>query len=127
MAWTKTVNQSGFDTYAETVDCTAGATNYTSNMTWACGKTITGTMKNTGTIGTTSGTTIGVQVSIDGTNYGTTAVVSSAFEEVKATRTTGFTIDMSTIYAPYVRLIFNAGNNHAGDLEWNIAVKKGAI
>lgn len=126
MSWSKTARVDGYDAYSETVDCTAGATNYTSNMTWACGKKIAGTMTNTGTIGGgTSGTTIGVQVSADGTNWGTTATVSSAFSAITTASTIGFTIDMSSVYAPYVRLVFNAGTNHAGNLVWNIAAKKG--
>lgn len=124
MAWSKSVNQSGFDVYTETVDCTAGATNYTSNMTWACRKKLALTMQNTGTIGSTSGTTVGVQVSADGTNWGTTAIVSSAFSAITSASVVGMTIDFSTINAPYVRLIFDAGTNHAGNLVWTVAVPK---
>ena len=123
MAFSKTTGLSGFDIYTETKDNPGGL--YTSgDISFACGKKITGTMQNTGTI-SNGGTTVLVQVSIDGTNYGTTAIASSDFTAPTTAATVVFTIDLTSILAPYVRLAY-ACTNHVGDIVFNLAVPKNA-
>lgn len=121
MAFTKLSERyDGFDLWQEQAD--NPGTLYTSGniSKFACGKKITGTMTNTGAI-SGGGTTVLVQVSIDGTNYGTTAIASSAFTAPTTTATVGFTIDLTTIYAPYVRLAYVC-TNHAGDIVFKLAI-----
>ena len=121
MSFIKTVGYAGFDTYTETAD--NPGTLYTSgDVGFACGRKITGTMANSGTI-SSGGTTVLVQVSIDGTNYGTTAIASSAFTAPTTTATVGFTIDLTTINAPYVRLAYVC-TDHAGNITFSLAVTK---
>lgn len=124
MAFTKTTRNDGFDVYTETKD-NPGTLHVSDNASFLCGKRITGTMTNTGTI-SGGGTTVLVQVSMDGTNWGTTAIASSAFTAQTTTATVGFTIDLSTILAPFVRLAY-ACTNHVGDIVFRIAVPKNAI
>ena len=122
MAFRKaTARFDGYTLYDETAD--NPGTLYTSGdiSTFACGRKITGTMTNTGTI-SGGGTTVLVQVSVDGTNYGTTAIASSAFTAPTTTATVGFTIDLTTIYAPYVRLAYVC-TNHLGDIAFRLAIK----
>lgn len=122
MAFTKTTGYNGYDVYTEQAD-NPGTYYYSGDVSFACGKKITGTMENTGTI-SGGGTTVLVQVSVDGTNYGTTAIASSAFTAKTTAGTVGFTIDLSTIYAPYVRLAY-ACTNHLGDIKFVLALPKG--
>lgn len=123
MAFAKTTALAGFDTYTETKD-NPGTLHTSGDISFACGKKITGTMQNTDTI-SGGGTTVLVQVSIDGTNYGTTAIASSAFTAQTTTGTVGFTIDLSTILAPYVRLAYVC-TNHLGNIVFYLAVPKNA-
>ena len=123
MAFTKTSTLAGYDTYSETAD--NPGTLYTSgDIGFACGKKVTGTMLNSGTI-SAGGTTVLVQVSMNGTNYGTTAIASSAFTAPTTTATVGFTIDLTTIIAPYVRLAYVC-TDHAGNITLALAVPKNA-
>ena len=127
MAFAKsTARYDGFDIYSETADNPGGT--YTSgDIRFACGKKVTGTITNTDTI-SAAGTYINVQVSIDGTNYGPTAINSTAIYVSGTTvpttaATVGFTIDLTTINAPYVRLAYTC-TNHLGDISFKLAVAK---
>lgn len=102
MAFAKTIGNNGYDVYTE-LSASGTTSVYTGNISMFCGKKITGTLTNVSAV-TSITTTANVQVSMDGTTWATLPAPTITLVTATNTATQGFYCDLSTVYAPYVRI-----------------------
>lgn len=123
MAWTKSAQTyNGFETYTETHDYGSDAFTSTSALPKTVGGTvITGTQTGSSTTVDT-GTSVMLQVSLDGTNWHTlkTATVVS-LESATSSYKRAFSFDLTGIYAPYFRF-YSPLTTHTSTCLWGFTL-----
>ena len=114
MAWIKSApTYNGFEAYTETDDYGNDAFTKTSALPKTVGgSVIVGTQ--TGSTGTADvGTSVSLQVSLDGTNWHTIKTAATVSLEVASSYSRAFSFDCTDIFAPYFRF-YSPLTTHTG-------------
>lgn len=123
MAWTKSAQTfNGFETYTEVDSYGNDAFTKTSALPKTVGGTlITGTQTGSSTTVDT-GTTVSLQVSIDGTNWHTIKTATTiSLESATGNYMRAFSFDLTGVYAPYFRF-YSPLTTHTSTCTWGYSL-----
>lgn len=122
MAWVKsTPTYNGFEAYTETDSYGNDAFSKTSALPkTAGGAVIIGTQTGSATTVDT-GTTVSLQVSLDGTNWHTLKTTTTVSLEAASSYKRAFSFDLSGIFAPYFRF-YSPLTTHTTTCDWGYSI-----
>lgn len=122
MAWVKSAQTyNGFETYTETDSYGNDAFTKTSALPKTVGgSVIVGTQTGKSTTQDT-GTSVMLQISLDGTNWHTIKTATTVSLEVASSYKRAFSFDCTGIFAPYFRF-YSPLTTHTSDCAWGYSI-----
>ena len=122
MAWIKSApTYNGFEAYTETDDYGNDAFTKTSALPKTVGGSVIAGTQTGGAATQDSGTSVMLQISLDGTNWHTIKTATVVSLEVASSYSRAFSFDCTGIFAPYFRF-YSPLSTHTGTCAWGYSI-----